>query len=72
MFPGMNPKAMEQAMKKMGIAQQPVEAQEVVIRCADRDIIISNPDVVKVNMMGQMTFQISGTAVERKREKEIF
>lgn len=70
MIPGMNPKAMEQAMKKMGIKQQHIDAEEVVIRCADRDIVISRPDVSKVNMMGQETFQITGDALERKRTEE--
>lgn len=65
MFPGMNPRKMQQAMKRMGIAQVEIEAEEVIIKCPDKEIIIKNPSVSKVNMMGQESFQISGTAEER-------
>ena len=33
------------------------------------DIVISNPQVARVNMMGQDSFQISGDVSERSREK---
>ena len=59
---------MQQVMKQMGIQQVEIPAQEVIIRTRDKDIIISNPSVSKVNMMGQETFQIMGTAVERSRD----
>src|SRR3989304_8284999 len=71
MFPGMNPKAMEQAMKRMGIKQQEVPASEVIIKSEGKDIIITNPNVVRVNMMGQDSFQISGTIEEREAAAEI-
>ena len=61
----MNPRQMRQAMKKMGIAQQDISASEVIIKCDDKEIIITNPQVAKVNMMGQQTYQIVGEAVER-------
>ena len=66
MFPGMNPRKMQQMMKKMGIAQQEVEATEVIIKCADKEIVITNPQVSKVNMMGQQTYQIVGEEHERE------
>lgn len=65
MFPGMNPRKMAQAMKKMGIAQQEVDATEVIIKCADKEIVITNPSVSKVNAMGQQTYQIVGEEHER-------
>lgn len=70
MIPGMqmNSRQMRQAMKKMGIAQENLEAEEVIIRLADRDIIISNPEVAKVNMMGQDTYQITGEVSEAERD----
>lgn len=71
MFPGgMNPKALEAAMKKMGVNQVEIDASSVVIRCPDKDIIIDNPSVSKVNMMGQTTYQIVGEAKEVKRQNE--
>lgn len=61
----MNSKQMKQAMKKMGIAQQELEAKEVIIRFEDKEIIFTNPNVSKVNMMGQETYQIIGDSIER-------
>ena len=34
----------------------------------DKDIVITEPNVAKVNMMGQETFQISGKVHEREKE----
>ena len=59
MFPKMDDRAVKAAMKKMGIQQQEIEASEVIIRCADKNIVIENPQVSKVVMMGQEMFQIS-------------
>lgn len=65
MFPGMNPRKMQQAMKKMGIQQQEIEATEVIIRTSEKEIVITNPQVSKVNMMGQKTYQIVGEEHEK-------
>jgi nascent polypeptide-associated complex subunit alpha len=71
MLGGMNPRQMQGMMKKMGIQQQEVDAQEVIIVCSDQTIRITNPSVVKVNMMGQKTYQISGEeTVEHKQIEE--
>ena len=67
MFPGMNPRKMQQMMRKMGISQNEIEATEVIIKTPDKDIVISNPQVSKVNMMGQETFQVVGEIEERER-----
>lgn len=66
MFPGMNPRKMQQMMKKMGIQQVDIPATEVIIKADGREIVITNPSVAKVNMMGQETFQISGNVAERE------
>ena len=66
MIPGMNPRMMKQAMKRMGIQQQDIEATEVIIRTPYKDLVINNPQVAKVNMMGQETFQITGEVEERE------
>jgi nascent polypeptide-associated complex subunit alpha len=72
MMPGMDPRMMKQAMKRMGIKQVEIDATEVIIRCPDKEIIIDNPSVSKVNMMGEESFQITGEtreqAVETKAE----
>jgi len=56
---------MQQMMKQMGIQQVDIPATEVIIRTANKEIIITSPSVAKVNMMGQQTFQISGEIEER-------
>ena len=63
-----NPRQMEKMMKKMGIQSVSIEAEEVVIKTPDKDIVIKNPQVSRVNAMGQDTFQISGDVEEREKE----
>lgn len=70
-MPKVNPKQMAQMMQRMGISQNEIDAQEVIIRCADKDLVIENPSVIKVDMMGDKMFQVQGTVVERAREVEI-
>ena len=64
-MPGINPRQMRQAMKQMGIKQEDVDAEQVIIKLKDREIVIDNPSVQKVNMMGQWSYQISGEESER-------
>lgn len=64
MFPGINPKQMQQAMKKLGVKQEEINAQEVIIKTQEKNLIIRNPNVVKVNMMGQESLQITGDIEE--------
>jgi len=65
MIPGMNPRDVQKAMKRLGIKQEEIDAQEVIIKTSDKEIIIQNPQVSKVNMMGQETFQVTGQVQER-------
>jgi nascent polypeptide-associated complex subunit alpha len=71
MFPGMNPRKMQQMMKKMGIQQVEIPATAVIIETPDKDIIITEPQVSRLNMMGQETFQVTGNVHERLKEPEI-
>ena len=64
-----NPKQIERAMKKMGMQSQEIPAEKVVITTADKEIVITNPQVQRVNMMGQDSFQISGDVSEHSLEK---
>lgn len=64
----MNPRDMQKAMKRMGIKQEEIDATEVIIKTTGNSLIIRNPQVSKVNMMGQETFQIAGQ-VEEVEEK---
>lgn len=65
MIPGMNARKAAQMMKKMGIQQVEVPATRVIIEGPDKSIIIQNPSVSKVNMMGQTTYQVVGEETEQ-------
>ncbi len=64
MIPGINPREMQKAMKRLGIKQEEIDANEVIIKTSDKEIVIQSPQVSKVNMMGQETFQVVGQAEE--------
>jgi len=70
MIPGMNPRDVQKAMKRLGIKQEEIDAIEVIIKTEDMEIIISNPQVSKVNMAGQENFQISGDISQRVLSSE--
>jgi len=66
MFGGINPSQMQGMMKKMGISQEEISANRVIIEKKDGNkIIIDDPSVMRIKMQGQTSFQISG------EEKEI-
>ena len=59
-----NDRQMKQAMKKMGLKQEPVPGVvEVIIRTKDKDIVIRNADVICVEMGGSKSYQVSGPEV---------
>ncbi len=71
MFPGMDKRAVEAAMRKLGVQQEQLDAEEVIIRLkGGREFVISSPSVARVAMMGQETFQISGEYSERASQPQ--
>lgn len=70
MIPGMNSRDMAKAMKRLGIQQVEIDAKEVIVKTADKELIFKNPKVSKVNLMGQETFQIIGKPEERPLQSE--
>jgi len=68
MFGGMNPAKVQGMMKKMGIAQIPINVKRVIFEMEDSNLVIDEPSVVKVSMQGQETYQVSGEAVEESAE----
>jgi nascent polypeptide-associated complex subunit alpha len=61
MFPGgMNPKQMKQMMGRMGIKADEIDAEKVVIYTATKNIVIENPEIMKMNVQGQQMYSISG------------
>ncbi|MBI2079341.1 nascent polypeptide-associated complex protein [Candidatus Micrarchaeota archaeon] len=60
MLPNMDPKQMQRLMKQMGINSREIAAKKVVIETGENNIIITDPQIVEINMQGQKSFQISG------------
>ena len=66
---GLNPKKMQAMIKQLGIKQDSIEAERVVIEKVDGGkIVIENPDVQKIVMQGQESFQIIGDVREEGDE----
>src|SRR3989338_6497451 len=69
MFPGlggMNPAKMKGMMKQLGIEQEEIDAERVIIEKSDGRIVIESPQVSKIKMQGQETWQIAGEAREEE------
>lgn len=65
----MNPKKMKGMLKSMGINIEEIDGvEEVIIRTADREIVLQNASVAVMDAQGNRTYQVSGDAIERQRE----
>ncbi len=61
-----NDRQMKQAMRKMGMKQTTVEdVTEVVIRTRDKEIVITDPEVICVEFSGTKSYQVAGEESER-------
>ena len=56
---------MQRMMQRMGISMKDVNAEQVIIKCSDRDIIIDKPQIVVTKVQGQDMYQISGAVREQ-------
>lgn len=65
---GMNPAKIQGMMKKMGISQTPLQVNRVIFERAEGNLVIEDPEVLKVMMQGQETYQITGEAKEEEAE----
>jgi len=70
MFPSMDPKKMEQMLKKLGMKMDNIPAEKVIIKSESGDITIEEPQVIKTTMKGQVVFQISGNVKEKSFSDE--
>ncbi len=66
----MNKKMLEQAMKQLNVKQEEIDADEVIIK-GSQNLIIKDPKVVKMEIMGQETLQITGKIEELISEDDI-
>ena len=66
----LDPRKLQGMMKQLGIKQEEIEAERVIIEKADgRKVIIENPSVQKVVMQGQESWQITGDVNEEAEER---
>ncbi|MCK4650127.1 hypothetical protein KAT36_02745 [Candidatus Pacearchaeota archaeon] len=68
MFGGVNPAQMKGMMKKMGISQEELPVRRVVFEMDDGNLVVDNPNVMRIKMQGQESFQVTGDAVEEEAE----
>ena len=68
MFGAINQKQIEKMMKQMGIQNEKIEADEVIIKLGSKQLIITKPEIVKIKMGGNETYQVTGNAVEKTSE----
>ena len=60
----MNPRDMQKIMKQMKTEE--IDAEEVLVRLKNgKEMVVENPSVVKMSIMGQETLQVSGRLVEK-------
>ncbi len=65
-----DPRKIQEMMKKMNMNVKEIYAEEVIIRCRDKNIIISRPEVMIADIMGKEVYQISGEVSESDNVKE--
>jgi nascent polypeptide-associated complex subunit alpha len=64
---GLNPRKMQQMMKQMGIDVEELDAEEVIIRTEDEELVFEAPQVTQMDAQGQQTYQIVGEPDSRPR-----
>jgi nascent polypeptide-associated complex subunit alpha len=67
---GLNPSKMRQMMEQMGIDIEEIDAEEVVIRTPETDLVFSDAEVQRMDAQGQQTYQIVGSPEHRERGAE--
>ena len=71
MIPGVDPRQMKAMMRQMGMSQEDISATRVTIETPNGVLVFENPNVQKVIMQGQTTFQIIGNYSEEAVKLEI-
>jgi nascent polypeptide-associated complex subunit alpha len=64
---GLNPSKMKQMMKQMGIDIEEIDAEEVVIKTPDEELVFTDAEVQLMDAQGQETYQIVGSPETRER-----
>lgn len=62
----MNPRKLNQMMEQMGIDIEELDAEEIVIRTGDEELVFDQPDVQRMDAQGQATYTITGEPETRE------
>ncbi|MBX0286017.1 nascent polypeptide-associated complex protein [Haloarcula salinisoli] len=64
---GMNPRKMKQMMEQMGIDMEDIDAEEVIIRTPEEELVFTDAEVQLMEAQGQKTYQVVGDPESRER-----
>jgi nascent polypeptide-associated complex subunit alpha len=64
---GMNPRKMQKMMEQMGIDMSDIDAEEVIIRTPDEELVFTDAEVQLMEAQGQKTYQVVGDPESRER-----
>jgi len=57
---GLNPRKMQQMMEQMGIDMEDIDAEEVIIRTGEEELVFTDAEVQLMEAQGQKTYQVVG------------
>jgi nascent polypeptide-associated complex subunit alpha len=64
---GLNPRKMKQMMNQMGIDLEDIDAEEVIIRTPEEELVFHDAEVQRMDAQGQQTYQVVGEPDTRPR-----
>ncbi|MBU0591468.1 nascent polypeptide-associated complex protein [Candidatus Micrarchaeota archaeon] len=67
---GVDPRKMEAMMRQMGIKSENMGAISVIIETPTERFIVSDPQVTKITMQGQISFQVAGEISKEEKSSE--
>ncbi len=68
MMPGMNPRDIQRIMKQLNAKK--IDAEEVIIKTKEGELVIKNPDVTQMGVSGNTVFQIMGDIEEKSTQED--
>ncbi|MFB6164191.1 MAG: nascent polypeptide-associated complex protein [Haloarculaceae archaeon] len=64
---GFDPRKMQQMMDQFGIEMDEIDAEEVIIRTAEEELVFTDAEVQRMDAQGQQTYNIVGEPESRPR-----
>ena len=65
----MNPRKMQKMMEQMGIDMTDIDAEEVIIRTPDEELVFTDAEVQLMEAQGQKTYQVVGDPESHDRDE---